>query len=111
MRDGLLSLDGDAHVGTLFGGAERRRTLQVALRAMLKANAVYVLTANMAYKRVEEALNQLLESPGGGNAASNGSAVPVVRFTADENVFYCPAGTKLERLQQLADQRGFVLVR
>ena len=57
LRDGLLQLDGSTELSTLFGGAERRRALQETLQPLLDAQLAYVLTANMAYKRVEEALN------------------------------------------------------
>ena len=90
----------------LFGALERRRALQRMLAALLAAERCYVLTANMALKRVEEALNALLASNAGGRAPPASSA----RFVMNETIRFAPRGAKLPEIDRLLTARGFTLV-
>ena len=77
--------------------------LQRLLSALLAAGQCYVLTANMALKRVEEALNAML-AQGGAKGKS------VTRFAMNETVRFVPKGDKLRELEEIVATRGFVLV-
>ena len=102
--DGLLNL-GHNNMETLFGGVERRRILRATLGTMVMANQCYVLTANMAYQKVSEVLNELLAAGGAGKGFDD------ARFAADDTVRFVPAGGKLRALEEIIAARNFVLVR
>ena len=124
MADGLLQLEGGS-LERLFGKIERRRALQQLLAPLLESQQVYILTANPVIKRVEEALNALVNSnarPGGDPRAKGGPKPPPKqtalqqgnaggrRFAMQDTVRFVPKGTKLATIDAIIKERGFALV-
>jgi hypothetical protein len=99
----LLQLEGGS-LERLFGGVERRRALQRLLAPLLAADQVYVVTANMALNRVEEALNALMAGGSGSRPTPNR------RFAMNETVRFVARGDKLREIEAIVAARGFVLV-